>query len=77
MSLAFKPKRKRGRPPCPMGDGAVLCRARLAVGLTQVQAAREFGVCRETWQRWENGRNRPSLRFMEMIRDSLRERARR
>ena len=54
--------------------GEDLLRARLRLGVTRDEAAKQLGVEAETWLRWERGQCPPeehAERLAEMIRDGL------
>lgn len=54
-------RRLKGYPEEPRTLGAHLRRRRIGLRMTQVQAAREFGVCDLPYIKWEADRTRPGI----------------
>jgi ribosome-binding protein aMBF1 (putative translation factor) len=65
--------KKRGRPPAtpPTPIAAAIRAARLKRGLTLEQAAAKIDAPYQTWQKWENGRNEPTIESLRKIADAL------
>lgn len=65
--------KKRGRPPAtpPTPIAAAIRAARERRGLTLEQAAAKLGVNYQTWQKWENGKNEPTIQSLARVADAL------
>jgi transcriptional regulator with XRE-family HTH domain len=66
-------KKRRGRPASapPTPIAAAIRAARLKRGLTLEQAAAKIDAPYQTWQKWENGRNEPTIESLRKIADAL------
>jgi transcriptional regulator with XRE-family HTH domain len=66
-------KKRRGRPASapPTPIAAAIRAARERRGLTLEQAAAKLGVNYQTWQKWENGKNEPTIQSLARVASAL------